>query len=431
MSEAFDVVVVGFGLAGAVAALEAARAGARTLVLDAAPADQVGGNSLVAGQGVFGSTDHNGLARYLAALRIRVADRYSWAGHAMAVVPYLTSLGIPMAPGKAGGDFVEAPGSEALRRWRLADVREGPIVRRVQKLAVASGVRVRCDARAIGLGHTDRSRFCVAYAQRGRRVTVDARHAVVLATGGQAARRRRASSGTPFALGDALKLARQVGARTFPAGCAGPFYGFRVPGTRSALTPRHLYGLSTPEPRSGVLVSRTDARRLRIPPPHLHGLTKGRSARYVTAQLPPALLVVDDEALGGGPLVEPWPDGHAEGWARRYGEAWSHTNDVEIGRGWVRGLGRESRRRLNLSARGELFALPLEPVVLNTLGGLRCDAAYRVLSGTGAIEGLYAVGEVSSVFGRLYQGSGNLTECVLAGRIAVDSALHGKDPRRS
>lgn len=54
---AYDVVVIGFGGAGASAAIEAADAGAKVLVLEKAPATAAGGNTKLSGQQVLSPTD--------------------------------------------------------------------------------------------------------------------------------------------------------------------------------------------------------------------------------------------------------------------------------------------------------------------------------------------------------------------------------------
>ena len=54
---AYDVVVIGFGGAGASAAIEAADAGAKVLVLEKAPETAAGGNTKLSGQQVLAPTD--------------------------------------------------------------------------------------------------------------------------------------------------------------------------------------------------------------------------------------------------------------------------------------------------------------------------------------------------------------------------------------
>ncbi|MBE9552155.1 MAG: FAD-binding protein, partial [Proteobacteria bacterium] len=47
------------------------------------------------------------------------------------------------------------------------------------------------------------------------------------------------------------------------------------------------------------------------------------------------------------------------------------------------------------------------------------DTSQRVLNPFGEpIPGLYAAGELGSVFGHLYMSGGNLAECFIGGRIA-------------
>ncbi len=59
------------------------------------------------------------------------------------------------------------------------------------------------------------------------------------------------------------------------------------------------------------------------------------------------------------------------------------------------------------------------PIVSNTQGGPVHDERQRVLDVFGEpIPGLYAAGELGSVFGHLYLSGGNLAECFAGGRIA-------------
>lgn len=63
------------------------------------------------------------------------------------------------------------------------------------------------------------------------------------------------------------------------------------------------------------------------------------------------------------------------------------------------------------------------PVVINTQGGPRHDVGQRVVDPFGEpIPGLYAAGELGSLFGHLYMSGGNLAECIIGGRIAGRNA---------
>ena len=70
-------------------------------------------------------------------------------------------------------------------------------------------------------------------------------------------------------------------------------------------------------------------------------------------------------------------------------------------------------------ARAPFAFAPVEPIVSNTQGGPVHDARQRVLDPAGRpIEGLYAAGELGSLFGHLYLSGGNIAECFVGGRIA-------------
>ncbi len=65
------------------------------------------------------------------------------------------------------------------------------------------------------------------------------------------------------------------------------------------------------------------------------------------------------------------------------------------------------------------FAIPLYPGGPNTKGGLRSNARREVLDWDDKpIPRLYAAGEINSAFQFVYQGGGNLAECIVFGRIA-------------
>ena len=69
------------------------------------------------------------------------------------------------------------------------------------------------------------------------------------------------------------------------------------------------------------------------------------------------------------------------------------------------------------------YALRLCPGGPNTKGGIDADAQRHVLDWEGKpIRRLYTAGEISSVFKFTYQGGGNITECIVCGRIAGKNA---------
>ena len=70
------------------------------------------------------------------------------------------------------------------------------------------------------------------------------------------------------------------------------------------------------------------------------------------------------------------------------------------------------------------YAIATYPVLLNTQGGPRRDEYCRVLRPDGTpLPGLFSAGELGSIWNRLYPGTGNISECLVTGRIAADAAL--------
>ena len=73
------------------------------------------------------------------------------------------------------------------------------------------------------------------------------------------------------------------------------------------------------------------------------------------------------------------------------------------------------------------YSLKLWPRSTNTQGGPRHDKYRRAIHITGTpIPRLYTAGELGSAWGWLYQGGGNLGECIASGRIAGEKAAMEK-----
>jgi succinate dehydrogenase/fumarate reductase flavoprotein subunit len=65
------------------------------------------------------------------------------------------------------------------------------------------------------------------------------------------------------------------------------------------------------------------------------------------------------------------------------------------------------------------YGLEVYPSLLNTQGGPKYNAEAQVLDAFGKpIPHLYSASEFGSMWGIIYQGAGNLGECLVFGRIA-------------
>lgn len=66
------------------------------------------------------------------------------------------------------------------------------------------------------------------------------------------------------------------------------------------------------------------------------------------------------------------------------------------------------------------YAANIYPCVSNTQGGIVHNVNYEAVKASGvAVEGLYVAGEISSVFGHLYNAGGNLAETFVSARVAA------------
>lgn len=108
LPEVFDVIVVGFGIAGATAAIHSLQRGASTLVIDAADVEQAGGNSLVAGQ-AFITRENRTVCGVPARLSVRLQDVNEWAELSARLPETMSSLGVSVDPVGIGGNYVGRP----------------------------------------------------------------------------------------------------------------------------------------------------------------------------------------------------------------------------------------------------------------------------------------------------------------------------------
>lgn len=77
---------------------------------------------------------------------------------------------------------------------------------------------------------------------------------------------------------------------------------------------------------------------------------------------------------------------------------------------------------------GPYYAVPLGNYLLNTQGGPRRNARAEVLDvEQQPIQGLYAAGELGSIWGGQYQGGGDIADCLIFGKIAGENAATEKN----
>lgn len=293
------------------------------------------------------------------------------------------------------------------------------------------------------------------------RVAVRARRGVVLATGGFEFDATALADHVPAPgiaaighrgnRGDGLRLAARAGAALWHLANVHGSYGFLLPG-RDVPIRNHLGGARRDDrPVGWILVDRR-GRRFTNEAPRAPQDTPWKALAAIDdasgeAWGSPCWLLFDDDGRRLGPLGRP-------AWSRpqdRY--EWSADNSAEIRSGAIvvaATLDELARRigvdppvlRATVAAwndqvaagadplgrppgtmaplrRAPFHALRTVPILSNTHGGPRHDAAQRVLDGDGRpIAGLWAAGELGSWFGHRYLLGGNLTEALAGGAAA-------------
>jgi hypothetical protein len=169
----------------------------------------------------------------------------------------------------------------------------------------------------------------------------------------------------------------------------------------------------------------------------------------------PMFLIFDRTLFSAGPLYDKHP---SHGWTQiieRYD--WSEDNSVELAKGWIKtadtlaalaaaveldpdtlaqSVTRWNRhcdarhdsdfgRKLMLAPIVEppFYAIELSPSMLNTQGGPRRNERAQIVRPDGTpIPRLYSAGELGSIYSYLYQGTGNIGECLAFGRVAGRNA---------
>lgn len=478
-----DVVVVGFGGAGASAAIEAHDSGAAVLILE--KADAGGGTTQESSGNIRVIADHKKAANHYCSLTLGTTPHAVMDVFARGIseIPgWIESLGgqihetladpikyyFPyIAPTTSYPDFVDSDGIGGRFAVRSGyDEGGGAALWRLLSANVEKRkIPVRYNTRATKLVRKgDRIAGVHARTANGD-LLVSARRGVVLTTGGFSYNpdMQRQFIGTELAAfsppgrntGDGIKMAQDVGADLWHMNAAVCGFGYKVPGHEAAfcagiLSPsffivdqksRRFMNEAHVEFHSGLLstqvIDSVDGKRYRIP----------------------AYLIFDEQTRRSGPIATRVKHSYNQRFR------WSDDNSEEVKKGWIKtaatikdlatalsldpaalertriafdnacasgdgefGRSRDLMRKLDS---GPYYGIAIWPSLSNTQGGPRRDEAARIVDVFGApIRSLYSAGEMGSIWGSLYPGAGNVSECIVFGRIAGRNAAK-EEPLRA
>jgi len=484
-----DVVVVGFGAAGAVAAINAHDHGATTIVLE--KMKHPGGSSILAGGAMKAVHD---VAKAIAYLTVtqggRVAEKLinTFAQGLYELPDYLKELAkvnnatVSVRPPNVSAGVYPFPGADT---FFTAFIQEIPGFKgyewsntggnlngqRLIKLLVdnieARGIPVFYNTPVSSLiTDAEGAVAGVKAVLNGKETLIKARKGVILATGGFEFNEKLKreyfeaipvySMGNPGNTGDGILMAQKAGAALWHMWHFHGSYGFKFPDFEPAI--RIAPGGARNDERKivWILVDQFGKRFMNEYHPAPQD-TMHRPLEYFDPDLPgypriPAIMIFDEDGRKIGRIANPLTA------YEKHNYNWSFDNSAEVERGWIKkydsiealaeGFNLDANKlratieRWNQQVENgndedfgrppgtivpiknpPFYAVHVWPICTNTQGGPEHDEKQRVLDPYGnPIPRLYAVGELGSFFGHLYLLGGNLSECVISGRIAGKEA---------
>lgn len=259
-----DVVIVGFGAAGAAAAITAAHEDlGSTIVLEAGPEEYAGGNSRVCGQNMLIPTDIDNIITYQKSLNAgyelsedpeeEEALYLSWATELSKNKEWLEDLGANVTETDMNSrEFPEVEGSEAAQCYLIDNtVGQAALWNFLKDETDSLGVDVRYDTRALKLVKNPllNEVLGVEADQNGATIYIKAKKGVILSCGGfendedlQKTYYPVGSSwigllGTPYNRGDGFRMVAPFGAKLRSMmNYTGPTWSHRASGTDSPFT---------------------------------------------------------------------------------------------------------------------------------------------------------------------------------------------------
>jgi hypothetical protein len=443
-----DVIVIGYGFAGATAAITAHDAGAKVLLLEKAPEQHKGGNSRVSANLVFWPDDVEKAKAYFKAMAGPYMDNIpddmvqAWAAEMFANRAWLENLGMKTAE-IPYIEFPEFAGSDCVRVLMNG---EGPMGGQrlwhvIEPAVAARPIRVRYETPAISLVKIGGEIVGVVAENRGKRIAIKANRAVVLTCGGFENNPTMVRTyvdglphiypnGTPYNTGDGIRMGIEVGAELWHMNnISGPLMSFKAPELPVA------QWLNLPHGKSYIFVASDGTRFTMEGDPCFTGDLHGKVKRHgVWAQqvLPvPIHMIFDENYRKSGHIGKATAD-----WDVVHGNRydWSDDNLREVEKGWI--VRADTLRDLATLINIPSAALEATVTRFNTFAENGKDADWDRESKTMAgltTPPFYAMkltpafvntsaGELGSIYSFLYQGGGNIGECFAFGRIAGRNA---------
>jgi succinate dehydrogenase/fumarate reductase flavoprotein subunit len=467
-----DVIIVGTGHAGLAAAITAADAGAKVLIIEKMKKEFEGGNSKVSGNMWWTPTNVPQAVQYIEALSYGLTDKeciQALAEEMVKLNDWLNKQGVKNTSlGIFQPEHPELPGSDCVRTWSNDGAGNGTLWIPLREQVEKRKIEVMYETPAKALIQTHSKEIAGIRAEvAGKPYTIKANKGVILCCGGFEFDFEMQKNflpgwpiygqGTPGNTGDGIRMTEQVGASLWhmnnPLAGLG---GIVVPEYAPVIIPIMFFG-----PAVQISVDQSGKRFMNEDRPSRHGFGVKEYTLFfdgVKGNFPrlPCYCIFDETQRSKGPLVSKWKFGW---FAWHSGYEWSKDNKKEIEKGWiVKGDSIEelaakldmkpedlaatisrynesckqkvdsdfARPKENLVAldKPPYYAVKLFPIMYNTQGGPRRNSKCQVLdTEKQPIPRLYTAGELGSFWGWMYNGGGNNAECLCTGQIAARDAV--------
>jgi succinate dehydrogenase/fumarate reductase flavoprotein subunit len=473
-----DVVVVGYGGAGAAAAIAAHDAGARVIMLEKNA--EGGGNTQYSGGTIREYLDVDKASAYIKSITYGSVDddmirgfvqecmkNPDWMRGLGAELGRTALYGFPDAPHVI---FPHLPGADGVGgRFHVKDETGGGfggsiwaiLCRNVEKRAIET--LFNTPAKRLVLNENREVVGVVADGPDGE-VTIKARRGVILTCGGfefnyemqdQYLALRYGALGNPGNTGDGIRMAQEIGADLWHMGALACTVAYKIPEIEAPVGQRMTSGGFIYVDQLGkrfVDETGTDSHAF-------HYSLTFLDFKTLTYPRLPAYTIFDEDTRRAGPIAT----GNTMlmgRWTNFYN--WSDDNLAEIEKGWIqkadtiaelsRKIGirpenlQETVSQYNINCiggydpdfgrrpdhlipivRSPFYGIATWPCLFNTQGGPKRNAQGQILNTHGEpIKRLFSAGEIGSMWGIIYPGAGNVSECLASGRIAGRNAAAEK-----
>lgn len=469
----YDVVIMGMGFAGSMAAIEAAENGQRVLILEKAPRAARGGNSRVTCGYYIGYVDggRDGFVNYVERVARGKDNDYltpthedveAYADHAAETTTWLQAHGCNPTVTIEAGPYKDIDGWQDFKRFSQTQPETG--------LNDVFGAKFYNTLVTNGLDHMDN--IDVWYNAPGRHLIQDpqtkivhgvvtevdgqeykvrALDGVLIATGGFTANQQMVQDflrlpiavplGNPYCTGDGIKMAMEIGADIYHmCAAAGPEINIRNQTTQTVFaggTIRITGHFNDPRESneftsgSTIFVGADGTRWINEVSMPDHGYVDFHGDNVTMLFPMPSYMVFDQAQFEAQPVIPVWNNEEKveEGYIvkadtlEELAEALGlpegsldqtvATYNQYCADGEDKDFGRPVEDLHAFRESGPYYAVAVEPDMVNTQGGPRRNMRGEIIDVNGnVIPHLYGAGECGTPWGNTYPGGGNLGDAM-------------------